>query len=83
MKKIFLGMLAIALMSSPAFAADGGKKKQKSKAKIECKKDNCCDPKCCDPKCCDIKSCEPKQGEPPTCSKNAQCSSTASCTGNK
>jgi len=83
MKKIFLGMLAIALMSSPAFAENGGKKKAKKKAKIECKKDNCCDPNCCDPKCCDLKSYQPKEGEPKTGSKDVQCTPAPSCTGNK
>jgi hypothetical protein len=53
MKKIFLGMLVIALMASPAVYANGGKKKAKKKAKIECTKDDCCDPKVCpkDMKC--------------------------------
>ena len=55
MKKIFLGLLAIALMTSPAFA-NGGKKKARKKAKIECSKDKCCDAKTCptDNKCCPI-----------------------------
>lgn len=47
MKRIFLGMLAIALMATPASAADGGKKKAKKKAKMECKKDKCCERKDC------------------------------------
>jgi hypothetical protein len=51
MKKIFLGMLAIALMASPAVNASGGKKKAKKKARIECKQDNCCDPKNCTKDC--------------------------------
>ncbi len=45
MKKIFLGMLAIALMASPAVYANGGKKKARKKAKIECSKDKCCESK--------------------------------------
>ena len=58
MKKIFLGVLAIALMSSPAIAG-GGKKKAGKKAKIECTKDKCCDPKDCtkDTKCPPIPIC--------------------------
>lgn len=54
MKKLFLGMLVIALMASPAVNAGGGKKKAKKKAKIEC----------CDEKCCDVKSC-PKDAKCP------------------
>lgn len=56
-------MLAIALMGSPALAADGGKKKAKKKAKTECKtdckKDKCCDPKACqkDEKCATMPTC--------------------------
>jgi hypothetical protein len=75
MKNIFLGMLAIALMASPTFAADGGKKKAKKKAKTECKKDNCCDPKNCtkDDKCCDFKECK----------KDDTCPPMPTCTGNK
>ena len=54
MKNIFLGLLAIALISSPAFAAnDGGKKKAKKKARTECRQEKCCDPKNCDPSKCD------------------------------
>jgi hypothetical protein len=34
MKKIFLGVLAIALMASPAVYANGGKKKARKKAKL-------------------------------------------------
>ena len=46
-------MLAISLMTAPTFAADGGKKKTRKKAKTECKMDKCCDPKDCtkDTKC--------------------------------
>lgn len=46
-------MVVIALMASPAVYANGGKKKAKKKAKMECSKDKCCDPKDChkDTKC--------------------------------
>jgi hypothetical protein len=66
MKNIFLGILAIALMASPAFAANGGKKKAKKKAKTECVKDNC-DPKnrTKDGKCCDFKDCKRGDKCPP------------------
>ena len=59
MKKIFLGVLAIALCTAPAFAIDGGKRK-KNKANVECQKGKCCEPGKCskDPKC------------PPVCKKN-------------
>jgi len=59
MKKIFLGLLAIALMASPAVYGNGGKKKARKKAKIECSKDKCCDVKTCptDDKCCPISAC--------------------------
>ena len=52
-------MMAIVLMAAPAFAADGGKIKGKKKAKMECKKDKCCDPKDCskDTKCPPIPIC--------------------------
>ena len=70
-------MLAIALVSSTAFAAEGGKKKnkKKAKAKTECVKDNCCDPKNCtkDDKCCDFKDCK----------KDDKCPPMPVCTGNK
>ena len=68
-------MLAIALMTSPAFAADGGKKKDRKKVKTECKKDNCCDPKSCtkDDKCCDLTACK----------KDGKCPPAPVCTGNK
>ena len=58
MKKIFLGLLAIALMSAPAFAEGGKKKAKNKKAKTECKKD-CCDGKSCpkDPKCASAPFC--------------------------
>ena len=84
MKKIFLGVLAIALTAAPAFAEDGGKKKaKKNKAKTECVKDKCCDPQHCDPKCCDLTSCQPKEGEQASCAKEAKCSPAPSCTANK
>lgn len=58
MKKIFLSLMAIALLASTDLYAGGGKKKKakKDKAKIECKKEQCCDPKSCskDDKCCDM-----------------------------
>ena len=59
MKKIFLGMLIFALMASPAVYANGGKKKARKKAKIECSKDKCCDPKACstDDKCLPLPIC--------------------------
>ena len=68
-------MLAITLMASTALAAEGGKKKNRKKAKTECVKDNCCDPKNCtkDDKCCDFKDCK----------KDEKCSSMPSCSGNK
>jgi hypothetical protein len=65
MKNIFLSMLAIALMASPALAADGGKKKAKKKAKVECKAD-CKKDKCCDPK---------------SCQKDEKCAPTTVCMG--
>jgi hypothetical protein len=76
MKKIFLGMLAIALMTSPAlYAANGGgKKKAKKTAKTECKTarpgDKSCDPAKCDPTCCDM----------PACPKDKKCTPTPVCT---
>ena len=50
MKKLLVAILAVTLMASPAFAAndDGGKKKAKKQATVECKKDKCCDPAKCD-----------------------------------
>lgn len=60
MKKIFLGMLVIALMAAPAAYADGGgKRKAKKKEKTECNKDKCCNPKTCqkDVKCPPIPVC--------------------------
>lgn len=76
MKKIFLGLIAIALTSGVAFAAnDGGKKKNKKKAKTECKVQNC------DPKNCDPRNCNPKCVEMPTASTQTKCV-PASCSGN-
>ena len=70
MKKILVAILAISLLYLPAMASnDGGKKKAKKKAKVECKKDNTCDVKNCDPKNCDPKNCQY-----PTCSKEEKCS---------
>ena len=70
MKKIFLSMLVIALLSGSAFAANdiGGKKKARKKAKTECKIQKC-DPKPCDPKNCDPKNCDPKC-PPASCAGN-------------
>lgn len=73
MKKIFLGMLAIALVASAnSYASIGGKKKAKKKAKTE--KKVTCDPKSCtkDDKCCDFTACkkEEKCLPVPGCSSN-------------
>jgi hypothetical protein len=77
MKKIILGMMAIALMSTTAIAAnDGGKKKARKKAKTECKKEANCDPKNCDPKDCDPKCCDYK-----SCSKDEKCTTAPACKG--
>jgi len=46
MKKIFLGILALTLMSGVAFATDGGGKRKPKKAKTECPK-SCSDSKSC------------------------------------
>ena len=58
MKKILLSLMAVALLASTDIYASGGKKKKakKSKARIECKKEQCCEPKSCgkDDKCCDM-----------------------------
>lgn len=73
MRKIFLSLLVIGLLSGSAMAAtDGGKKKARKKARTECKAENC-DPKDCDPKHCDPKNCDPKQ-----CSKKCTDMSSAS-----
>jgi hypothetical protein len=52
MKKIFLGLIAIALMSAPTFANGGKKETKKKKDKFECKKD-CCDKSCSKDRKCD------------------------------
>lgn len=79
MKKSLVAILAVILMSLPAVAStDGGKKKARKKAKIECKKDNSCDVKNCDPKNCDPKVCPY-----PTCVKEEKCSAAETCTDNK
>ena len=77
MKKILVAILALTLMASPSLAAnDGGKKKSKKKARVECTKDKCCDPRNCDSKSCDPKNCN----YPP--SKDVKCRPTVNCTGN-
>jgi|GEM_PF-1446338 len=89
MKKILVAILAVSLLSLPAIAStDGGKKKDRKKAKTECKKDNTCDPKNCDPKNCDPKNCDPKNCDPKNCqypsaSKDEKCSEASKCTSNK
>jgi hypothetical protein len=75
MKKIFLGLMAIALLATTDVNAGGGKKKKaRKKAKIECKKEQCCDPKSCkkDDKCCDLTACV----------KDEKCPATIACSGN-
>jgi hypothetical protein len=70
MKKIFLSLLLIAFMVSPAFASNGGgKKKSKKKAQTECKRDQSCDLKNCskDDKCCDYRDCKKDEKCPPVC----------------
>ena len=86
MKKILVAILAVSLLSLPAMASnDGGKKKARKKAKVECKKDNSCDPKNCDPKNCDPKNCDPKNCPFPPCPLQGQekCSEASKCTDNK
>lgn len=79
MKKSLVAILAVILMSLPSMAStDGGKKKARKKAKIECKKDNSCDVKNCDPKNCDPKNCPY-----PSCAKDEKCSTASTCSGNK
>ncbi len=79
MKKLLVAILAVSLMASPAFAAnDGGKKKAKKRAKVECKKDKCCDPTNCDPGKCDPTCCELS-----ACTKDQKCTPTTACSGNK
>ena len=78
MKKILVAILAVSLLSLSAMASnDGGKKKARKKAKIECKKDNSCDVKICDPKNCDPKNC------PFPCPKDEKCSEAPACSGSK
>ena len=89
MKKLLVAILAVILMSLPSIAStDGGKKKARKKAKIECKKDSSCDVKNCDPKNCDPKNCDPKNCDPkncpyPSCTKDEKCSTVSTCSGNK
>ena len=84
MKKILVAILAVSLLSLPAIAAnDGGKKKARKKAKIECKKDSSCDVKNCDPKNCDPKNCDPKNCPYPSCTKGEKCSTASTCSNNK
>ncbi len=82
MKKIFLGLMAIALVSGFALAANdgGGKKKARKKAKSECKVEDC-DPKNCDPKNCDPKNCDPKNCNYTSGTAETKCP-PASCSGN-
>ena len=65
MKKVFLSVLAIAMMSGAAVFANNGKKpskKTKKAAKIECQKQVCCEkPNCCSSSC-DKASCVPMPG---------------------
>jgi len=79
MKKLLVAILAVSLMATPAFAAnDGGKKKAKKQAKVECRKDKCCDPKNCDPGQCDPACCDLS-----TCTKDQKCNPAPGCTGKK
>jgi hypothetical protein len=59
MKKIFLGLLAIGMITSfSAFAGNGKKSKSKKKAKTECNKKNCCPVTACDKtKCIPMPGC--------------------------
>ena len=83
MKKILVAILAVSLLSLSAAASnDGGKKKARKKAKIECKKDNTCDLKNCDPKDCDPSNCDPKNCPFP-CPKDTKCPPTPACSGSK
>jgi hypothetical protein len=84
MKKLLVAILAVSLLSLSAMASnDGGKKKARKKANIECKKDNTCDPKNCDAKNCDPKSCDPKNCQYPSDSKDGKCSTAPTCSNNK
>ena len=79
MKKLLVAILAVILMSLPSMAStDGGKKKARKKAKIECKKDSSCEVKSCDPKNCDPKNCPY-----PSCTKDEKCATASTCSGNK
>jgi hypothetical protein len=88
MKKILVAILAVSLLSLPAIASnDGGKKKAKKKAKVECKKDSSCDVKNCDPKNCDPKNCDPKNCDPKNCQytscvKDEKCSKVSTTSNN-
>ena len=88
MKKILVAILAVSLLSLPAMASnDGGKKKAKKKAKVECKKDSSCDVKKCDPKNCDPKNCDPKNCDPKNCQytscvKDEKCSKVSTPSNN-
>ena len=84
MKNLLVAILAVSLLSLPAMASnDGGKKKARKKAKVECKKDNSCNPKNCDPKNCDPKNCDPKNCQYPSDNKDEKCSEASKCKSNK
>jgi len=84
MKKLLVAILAASLLSLPAMASnDGGKKKARKKAKIECKKDKPCNIKNCDPKNCDPRNCDPKNCQYPSCPKDEKCSEASKCPSNK
>ena len=84
MKKLLVAILAVILLSLPSMAStDGGKKKARKKAKIECKKDSSSDVKNCDPKNSDPKNCDPKNCPYPSCTKDEKCSTASTCSGNK
>jgi hypothetical protein len=55
MKKIFLSLLVIGLMSGSAYAEKGKKSKSKKASKTECcSKEKCCTPPSCDKTACPI-----------------------------
>ena len=84
MKNILVTILAITLMASPVFAGDhGGKKKDRKKARTECKMDKCCDPKHCDPTCCDLGSCKPGQEKAGKEAGKVSCPSAPTCSSGK
>jgi len=84
MTNLLVVILAVSLLSLPGIASnDGGKKKDRKKARTERKKDNTCDVKNCDPKNCDPKNCDPKVCPFPTCVKEEKCSAAETCTDNK